>query len=193
MAVRPVAGETVSGDLHLIKPFEEGALIAVVDGVGHGDEAMAASKQAIAVLEQHAQESVIALVRRCHEALRQTRGAVLTVASLRTAEHTLTWLGVGNVAGRLLRVDRNASHPCETVLLRCGLVGLQLPALQASVIAVAPGDLLVLATDGVDDRFELAAGTNETTAQIAYRLLDQHFKGTDDGLVLVARYLGGAA
>ncbi len=190
VAVRPVAGQTVSGDLHLIKPFDAGVLVAVVDGVGHGDEATAASQHAVAVLEQYAEESVISLVQRCHEALRRTRGVVLTIASLRTVEHTLTWLGVGNVEGRLLRADRNASDPCETVLLRSGLVGYQLPALQASVLAVAPGDMLVLATDGVNSLFELAPGPNEAPAQIAQRLLEDHFKGTDDGLVLVARYLG---
>jgi len=54
VASRPLPGEVVCGDRHLIKPTTDGVLAAVVDGLGHGDEATAAAKTAIAVLESHA-------------------------------------------------------------------------------------------------------------------------------------------
>jgi serine phosphatase RsbU (regulator of sigma subunit) len=190
VAARPIGGQTVSGDLHSVKPFAGGVLLAVVDGVGHGDEATAAASAAVAILEAHAHEAIIALVKRCHEALKRTRGVVMTVARLDAAEQTITWLGVGNVEGRLLRADGAATPPSESVLLRGGLVGLQLPALQAGVMPVAPGDLLVLATDGIHSRFEACLNAGETPRQIAEGILRRHFKGTDDALVLVARYLG---
>jgi serine phosphatase RsbU (regulator of sigma subunit) len=186
----PAAGQTVSGDLHLVKPFSHGILIAVVDGVGHGDEATAAAQSAVAVLERNAPEPVISLVERCHFALTRTRGVVMTLASLHTTRHTLTWLGVGNVEGRLLRANRSASHPSESVLLRGGLVGYQLPALHASVIPVAPGDLLVFVTDGVAPQFDQHVNPAGSPQWIAQQILKQHFKGTDDALVLVARYTG---
>lgn len=190
IASRPIAGEVVSGDLHLVKPLDRGVLLAVVDGVGHGDEATAAAQSAVAILESHANESVISLVRRCHEALTESRGVVMTVASVNALENTITWLGVGNVEGRVLRADRSATHPAEAVLLRGGLVGYQLPALQASVIPVAKGDVLILATDGVRDTFADKLLTSETPEHMARHILERHFKGTDDALVLVARYLG---
>ena len=99
-------------------------------------------------------------------------------------------LGVGNVEGRLLRADANASHPRESVLLRGGIVGYQLPALQASVIPITPGDLLIMATDGIHPVFEDGINVNETPKQIADKILSRHFKGNDDALVLVIRYLG---
>src|SRR5262245_31289366 len=83
-AAQPIGGQTVSGDLHLVQEFDQGILLAVVDGVGHGDEATAAARAAIAILQEQAQESVIVLVRRCHEALKQTRGVVMTLVSLNT-------------------------------------------------------------------------------------------------------------
>jgi len=101
----------------------------------------------------------------------KTRGVVLTVAILDTVESSMTWLGVGNVEGRLLRTDAGASHPRESVLLRGGLVGYQLPALQASVIPVAAGDLLILATDGIHTAFEEGINLNETPRQIADKIL----------------------
>jgi negative regulator of sigma-B (phosphoserine phosphatase) len=190
IASRPIAGEVVSGDLHLVKPFDHGVLVAVVDGVGHGDEATAAAQSAVAILESHSNESVISLVRRCHEALTESRGVVMTVASLNALENTITWLGVGNVEGRVLRADRSATHPAESVLLRGGLVGYQLPALQASVIPVTAGDVLILATDGIRDTFADNLGMSEAPEHMASHILERHFKGTDDALVLVARYLG---
>src|SRR6266436_4610193 len=84
VASRALPGEMVCGDLHLIQPITDGVLAAVVDGLGHGDEASIAAKTAIAVLESNADEPLTALVKRCHVALTKTRGAVMTVATLRS-------------------------------------------------------------------------------------------------------------
>ena len=75
----------------------DGILIAAVDGTGHGAEAAAAAKIAAATLEAHAWESPIALLLRCHDELKGTRGAVMTLAFIHLRDRTLTWLGVGNV------------------------------------------------------------------------------------------------
>jgi hypothetical protein len=190
VASRPLSGQSVSGDLHLVKPFGHRVLVTVIDGVGHGDEAAAAARAAVDVLGGYAGESIISLVERCHAALRHTRGVVLTVAKLNTRENTMTWLGVGSVEGRLLRADPGTSHPRESVLLRGGLVGYHLPALQASIIPVAPGDLLILATDGIRAAFDDGIKLNETPRRIADNILSRYFKGNDDALVFVARYLG---
>ena len=190
VAARPISGQSVSGDLHLVKAFNHRVLVAVIDGVGHGQEAAAAARSAVEILDRYASDSAISLIKRCHEALLRTRGVVLTVAKLDSEENTMTWLGVGNVEGRLLRAEVSASHPRESVLMRSGLVGYQLPALQASVIPVALGDVLILATDGIDPAFDEGIHLNETPSQIADKILGRHFKGNDDALVLVARYLG---
>src|SRR5688572_19941345 len=96
VASRPVAGESVSGDLYLIKQFNDGELLAVVDGMGHGKEAVRAAKTAVDVLRQFASEPVTDLMNRCHEALKQTRGVVMTLAALSARESIVTWLAVGN-------------------------------------------------------------------------------------------------
>jgi phosphoserine phosphatase RsbX len=190
VAARTMPGQSVSGDLHLVKFYDDGALLAVIDGIGHGEEAAAAARAAVEILENYMRDPIILLIQRCHEALVRTRGAVLTVAKLNSEENTMTWLGLGNVEGWLLRANATASHPRESVLMRSGLAGCQLPALQASVIPVAAGDLLVLATDGLHAGFEEGINTNETPGQIAEKIMSRHFKGNDDALVLAARYLG---
>jgi len=102
----------------------------------------------------------------------------------------MTWLGVGNVAGLLIRGDPGVAPRQELLLLRNGVVGRQLPPLQAGVLPVSAGDTLVLATDGVDPDFMtrgVEIGEPETTAA---RILEAHATGLDDALVLVARYRG---
>ena len=190
VAARPMFARSVSGDLHLVKPFDHRVLVSVIDGIGHGEDAAAAAHAAADVLGHYAGEHILSLLKCCHTALLQTRGVVLTVAILNAVENTMTWLGVGNVEARLLRAHAGTSHPCEGVLLRGGLLGYQLPALQASVIPVAAGDLLILATDGLHTAFADGIDLNEAPGRIADRILRRHFKGTDDALVLVARYLG---
>src|SRR5258706_150782 len=132
VAERALPGQTVSGDLHLVKPFADGVLLAVVDGLGHGDEATIAAKIAITVLESHAEEPLTALVKRCHEALTSTRGVVMTLATLRPSDGQLTWLGVGNVEAVLLRADSQSKAGSDRPMLRGGLVGYQLPKLHTS-------------------------------------------------------------
>jgi phosphoserine phosphatase RsbX len=190
VATQPLPGQTVSGDLHLVEPFAHGALVAVVDGLGHGDEAAAAAGIAIEILKGNAAQSVSLLVQQCHGALLQTRGAVITLASFNALDNTVSWLGVGNVAGLLLRADTSAKPACESAMLRGGVVGYQLPALRASVIAVSAGDLLILASDGIRGGFEQCVIPTNKPQQIADRIMSQYVKGSDDALALVARYLG---
>ena len=190
-ATQALPGETVSGDLHLVKPFRNGILVAVVDGVGHGAEATAAAKTAVATLAEYPMESVIWLVRRCHDFLARSRGVVMTLASFHAIEGTLTWLGVGNVSGILLRADTKAVPASEQVLLRGGLVGFQLPPLYAGVVPVFKNDLLILASDGVRSEFiENCIPSKEPAQAMADRILLRAHKGNDDALVLVARYRG---
>lgn len=193
VATVSLPGQKESGDLHLVKVCPNGALVAVVDGLGHGAEAATAAKLAVATMEQHSEEPVISILQRCHETLKRTRGAVMSVAFFNSVYHTLSWLGVGNVEGVVLRADAQANPGRETILLVGGLVGFQLPTLRATVTTVAPGDTLVFATDGIRNGYAQEVIREEGPQRIADRICTRYSKGTDDALVLVARYLGGAS
>ena len=118
VASRPVAGQTVSGDLHVVQFFGDCVLLAVIDGIGHGSEADKAAHAAGAVLEKNISESTITLMRLCHEALAHTRGAVMTIACLNFKENTMNWVGVGNVEARLFRADPNVTPADYTAAAR---------------------------------------------------------------------------
>ncbi len=186
-----LSGETESGDLSLVKSTARGVLIGVVDGLGHGSEAAAAARTAVAVLDRHAGESLLPLVQLCHRALVGTRGVVMNLAFFDRADRSLTWLGVGNVEGVLAYADPAARPARVTLVTPGGIVGSELPQLQAHVIAVTPGDTLAFASDGIKSAFTDELRSDVTPQQLADQILARYGKGTDDALVLVARYLGG--
>lgn len=190
VAALTLPGQAESGDRHVVQPFRGGLLVAVVDGLGHGDEAAAAARIAITALERHADHPVIPLLESCHEHLRSTRGAVLSLASFDGVEGTMTWLGVGNVEGQLVRADPDANPRHESLLLRGGVVGRQLPPLHPSIIAIMPGDTLIFATDGIGGEFARGVTASDPPQETADRILARYGKRTDDALVLVARYVG---
>jgi Serine phosphatase RsbU, regulator of sigma subunit len=190
-ATETLSGQTQSGDHCIIKTHSQGVLLGAIDGIGHGNEAAAASQYAVEILEAFPADSVISLVQRVHERLRSTRGVVMSLAAIHFIDHTLTWLGVGNVAGLIFRRDSKSKPGEESILLRGGVVGHQLPPLKAEVFPIAQGDLLILATDGVYSGFTMGINLEDSPPQIAERILKTYSKGNDDALVLVARYLGG--
>ena len=188
----PISGEERSGDAHLLIPAPWGVLVGVVDGLGHGPDAADAAGIALSTLRRHAGESLPTLLARCHEDLLGSRGATLSVCAIHARSETMTWLGVGNVAGVLLRANPAAAPRLETLVPRSGLLGDQLPALSVSSLPLARGDTLVLATDGVSGAFTEGLSAAERPGRLADRLLASYKTGTDDALVLVARYVGGA-
>jgi negative regulator of sigma-B (phosphoserine phosphatase) len=192
VADRALAGQAESGDLHVVVPVASGVAVAVIDGLGHGSEAAEAARVAAATLTTHAEKSLADVLQRCHEALRRTRGAVISAASFDTALATLSWTGVGNVDGMLYRGSPEAKPAREALLLRGGVVGFSLPPLRVSELAVSPGDTLVLATDGISSGFKHESMCDRPVQDVADGLLDRYGKPNDDALVLVARYCGAS-
>jgi hypothetical protein len=190
VASLPLNGQSESGDRYVVQFFPGGVLLGVIDGLGHGDEAAAAARAAESILRAQPQEPVISLVRQCHESLRSTRGVVMSVVSFDILHGLMTWLGVGNVRGVLRRSELSSNPPREELLLRAGVIGGQLPPLQAAVLPVFHGDTLFLASDGIRGEFAQERAPLEMSQRTAQVVLSRFAKGNDDALVLVAR-VGG--
>ncbi|HEX8813322.1 MAG TPA: SpoIIE family protein phosphatase [Terracidiphilus sp.] len=194
VAGQPLLGQTESGDCYVVKQCAEGVLIAVIDGVGHGPEAAAAARLTVQVLEEYAcSDPLIALLEECHVRLRGARGAVISLAMLDATRDTITWLGIGNIEGLLLRnLPRDSSTNTkqqEILLLRAGVVGHQLPRMALDTLPMHPGDIVIFATDGIRPDFADNIGTGGSPSMIANEILEHHALETDDALVLVVRYL----
>jgi hypothetical protein len=181
-----VSGER-SGDRCMVAPTSRGALIAVVDGLGHGDEADRAAETALGILGAHAGEPIWSLLQRCHAALLSTRGATMTLADIDAGEGMMTWGGIGNVQGSLVRSARGRRP--ETALRLAGAVGFILPRVQPSTTRLSRGDVVILATNGVAPEFADNLLLLGEPRAIASRILRRHAR-LDQALVLAGRFLG---
>jgi phosphoserine phosphatase RsbX len=188
LAARPLAGEERSGDLHVVSEFDDGALVVAIDGLGHGGPAADAAASAGEILQRHPAEPLERLVTRCHEGLRGTRGVVMALA--RFPHHgPMTWLAVGDAEGRLIPGGGD-EQGIRSLPQHRGVAGLNLPALHAESFDLSPGDVVIMATDGIRPdglRRELLRSTPQW---LATDILAKSSRENDDALVLVVRYRG---
>ncbi len=188
VATRPLAGQAESGDSFIVRSVGPGVLVGVVDGLGHGPEAAVAARAAVSVLDRYSPEPLPDLMKRCHEALHGTRGAVMSLAYLDGTTDSLTWLGVGNVQGVILNGGSSARRTRTTLVAAGGILGSVLPRLQSRAYPVARGTTLIFASDGIKSAFADELSTDVSPEQLADQILARYGIDTDDALVLVVRY-----
>jgi len=189
VAGRPAPGETLSGDGFVVRISDECTLVAVIDGLGHGPEAAEATERATEFLSVHADEPLVSLVEECHRALRKTRGVVLAVARLAEQGKAMTWLGVGNVDARVFRSGERWGQS-DTLVMRGGVVGYQIPPLRPRPLDLQDGDLLVMATDGIRSSYQQVLSPTQTVQSSANLVLAGFGNTSDDALILVSRLIG---
>jgi serine phosphatase RsbU (regulator of sigma subunit) len=191
-ARRPRPDEQICGDYPIALDIGgKAALFGVLDGLGHGTEAATAAMRAADVISDSRTEPLEVLFLLCHQALADTRGVAMTLAQLDFEAATMRWIGVGNVTANLVAKAASGVEVRSCALLASGTVGYRLPeVLHPNSVAIRPGDLLVLASDGISEDYLDSidfAGPAMTTAE---QILDKHAKETDDALVLTARHRG---
>ncbi|MCP4243985.1 MAG: SpoIIE family protein phosphatase [bacterium] len=163
------------------------ATLCVVDGLGHGPEAESAAKAVLTYLDQNPHTSLESLFAGADEAVRNTRGAALGLVLVNSKEMSLTHAGVGNTRALLLK----QGNPAPKILSSTyGIVGAGYRKLRPETASFAPGDLLLLYTDGLPEYLDttvLARSSNRHPEEIAEQTLQRWALGTDDAAVLVAR------
>jgi phosphoserine phosphatase RsbX len=188
VASRPIPGEPRSGDRHVVREVEDGLVIAVFDGLGHGGEAAFAAAMAADVIEHHAEEPVERLAVQCHEQLRKTRGVVMGLARL-TRAGSLTWLAIGDVEGVVVP-DPDGDGQIRSLPQHRGIAGFTLPPLNPEAFELRVGDLLLMATDGIrPDGLRRRVGRSNIQ-WLANDILVRSARENDDALVLVVTYGG---
>lgn len=185
VAERPLPGETLSGDGYLVAKTTTGWLMAVVDGLGHGPEAAGVTRTFIETLARHAESELLKLVRLGHKELRNTRGSACAIATIDSERCLLSWIGVGNVEGVVHHTAGGSPNP-EYITMRGGIIGYRLPELQPSLVHLADGDILTMATDGINSDFVELIKPGQDPKLLSAGILNHYAKPNDDALVLVA-------
>jgi phosphoserine phosphatase RsbX len=189
---RPLSSETACGDQSVaIDLGGYAALFGVLDGLGHGNEAAQAATRGVEVLREDPNRPLGVLVQLCHRALTDTRGVVMTLARIDFKAGLLSWNGIGNVAGDLVTKSPSGVEIRSSALLAGGIVGYRIPeTVHTQTVSIHPGDLLVVASDGIAENHLDGIDFAAPALTIAEQILHSHAKDSDDALVLTARHRG---
>jgi hypothetical protein len=185
---RPFMGEAVSGDVTVCVSCDGGLFLALADVLGHGKEAHAVAVEIERFLREHCCADVAGLAQRLHARLRGTRGAAAGLGYLNGATGSLTYVGIGNTRLRKL------GAASVTLASQPGTFGQQIRTPREQTMQLAPGDLLVLTSDGVSERIARDDDTTLLAADVhsvAATLLQRYGKDHDDASCIVLRYGDG--
>lgn len=152
----------------------------VIDGLGHGEDAEAAARTGEAAFAEQPFAALEPLLADMHQAMQGSRGGAVAVAQF--DGQRLDFAGIGNIGAMLLGTGQSrglASHP--------GIVGVQFRKVHAFSYPQANGQLLVLYSDGLQSRWNLAdypGLIHRHPAVIAAVLHRDYCRGSDDVTVL---------
>lgn len=183
---RPMSGESVCGDACAQRTTGGVTSLLLADGLGHGELAAVASREAArAFTAESRDERPARTLERLNGIVRSTRGAAMAVARLDPAAATLTFAGVGNVAGWIDDGDRR-----HALVSSPGIVGSHTKAIREVESRLPPGAIVVLHSDGLTSKWDLAAYPGLRTRDprvIAATLIRDAGIRHDDASVMVAR------
>jgi anti-sigma regulatory factor (Ser/Thr protein kinase) len=181
----PKSGETECGDAWGVGRSGDRVLLIVADGLGHGPDAAAASREAIRVFHKSLALAPTDMLAQIHGALRSTRGAAVAVAALDPKVKEIRYAGVGNIAGSIVSATETRSMVSHN-----GTLGHEVRKIQELQYPWPAGALVIMQSDGLQthwrlDRYPgLAARDPALIAGILYR---DFSRGRDDVTVLAVR------
>lgn len=184
---RPREGEHVSGDDALAIDTPGGLLLAVADGLGHGELARAASSALIETVRAAPGLGLPEVLAACGPALRGTRGAVATLARIDPDSRSVAIAGAGNVTGVVY-----GSKSAPRTLGTAHVLGSpqRAPRFHELRFPLEPHHTILLFTDGIASRADLADEPEvlrQPPVAVCQRLVERFGRRDDDVLVLVAR------
>jgi hypothetical protein len=184
-AVRPIAGEYVCGDGYAARADGGRRQVMLCDGLGHGPIAAMAAKAVVAEFLAAPPGDPAAMLERLHARTLHTRGSVVAVAEVDVLDGVVRHAGVGNISSTILSGGQR-----RAMVSLPGIVGQQRRDIREFAYPIAAGDLVIMHSDGLTDRWDLAPypGLAERApVLIAATLLRDYAKRRDDASVLVAR------
>ncbi len=181
----PVRGEEACGDGWYARNLRNGALLMVVDGLGHGLFAAEAAREAERAIAATRETSPKIILGDIHDALRKTRGAAAAVACIELEKSLLSFAGVGNIGAAIVAKGSGRSLTSHN-----GTLGHTMERVQEFTYPWNPESILVMHSDGLVSRWDLERypGVWGKPASVIAALLHRDFdRGRDDVTVLVAK------
>jgi phosphoserine phosphatase RsbX len=185
-ATRPLAGQAVCGDACACWEGGQRIVLAVADGLGHGPAAACAAEAALACIGENLDGACEDIFARCDVALRETRGAALAIALIDPVGGRMSLGTVGNIRALLLREAGDLRFGGAR-----GIVGAGYAGFVPETPVLAPGDVVALFSDGLDELAALRECFSDPAASAqaqAEAILARWARDNDDASVLVYRH-----
>jgi hypothetical protein len=178
---RPFAGLSVCGDGFTVEQAGGAHLFAVIDGLGHGHESSVAAERALTVIREVAELPVFEILMRCHAELRVTRGAAIGLLRVEP-DGRGEFCGIGNIEVQAL------AGKAPSVFCLAGIVGHNLRVARPMPVAMSPGDVYCLLSDGVSTRGNFKSCLPGSPELVAQRIVEQWGRTHDDATAVVLGY-----
>ena len=178
-AIRAMKGEIVCGDAVYIRDDPGRTLFAVIDGLGHGGGAHESASRAVETLAASTEtDSPVALLEKCHVALRGMRGAAAAILSISGTAGLFSGIGNIEVSSKSQNKLNLLSYP--------GIVGRKIRKSREFEFVVSKGDVIALFSDGISKRISLDSVNNpEALQDRADSLLKEYGRDHDDCTLLL--------
>jgi len=183
--IRPCLGERVSGDAVVIQPLEGGIFAAIVDVLGHGPDAHELAVVIDSYLSRHGSSDVSGLMTRLHQAVKGTRGAAVGLCAIDAATGRACYVGTGNT------VMRRFGKADTRLVSQDGILGQNMRTPRPQTLQLEAGDLILLYTDGVRDRFtsdEYPGIFQHAPKEVVRTIVERFGKDHDDVACIALRY-----
>ena len=182
-AGRPKEGQQVSGDAFTVVEQGDTLLVALVDGLGGGEEAAVAARKALETVEANAGKRLKEITELCHRHMHGTRGGVMGLLRIDTAGRQLSYVGVGNIGIYVL--SARSIKPIS----KNGILGHnQLPSLLEQTSQYDKGDIIIMYSDGISTRFlndVQQLRRSRDPEELATSIMTGYGKPIDDATVVV--------
>lgn len=182
-AQAPKKGETVCGDAWTMIERSGAYWIMMVDGLGHGELAAAASQQAARVFESSRMDTAARVIEEIHAGMRSTRGAAVAVAEIRG--DVIRYCGLGNIASTILSAGKSSQMVSQP-----GTAGAEARKISEFTYSWNAASTLVMHSDGLQTQWNLERYPGilrRSPSVIAGALYRDFSRGRDDVSVLVVR------
>jgi negative regulator of sigma-B (phosphoserine phosphatase) len=182
--IRPFPGEAVSGDTVIARRLEDGMLFAIIDVLGHGPDAHKLTLVIESYLARFGSSDVETVIKNLHQHLQGSRGAAVGLCAINTEGNIATYVGIGNTGIR--RFGQSETR----LVSQDGVVGQKIRSPLLQKMELHSGDVVLLYTDGISDRFTLQdypSVLRHTAGNVASNIVQRYGKNHDDAACIAIR------
>jgi|GEM_PF-2250757 len=186
---RPFPGQTECGDQGTLIRNQEGILLVLADGLGHGPQAAHAAKKAIEVVQNSHRLQLSELIKTLDHQLKKTRGVAISLARIRKGTKKIEWVGIGNVSGRLMSL-KDGIHLEQKVFANFnGTIGRSVDRYKILEYAFEDDEWLMIHSDGLTRNWmsTFIESNRGTPHEVGLKVIRENSRVNDDSSLLIGR------